>query len=133
PLIGPASPNTWTITDTDAGTVNAVAFRSIENLGGGSESDTFLFEPSGKITGHVSGGLATDELVASDTPNTWTITGPDAGTLNGTTFTDVETAQGGAREDVFVMVGAGLLTGALLGGPGPDRVRVPARRHAGCA
>src|SRR2546428_2718325 len=65
-LIGPASPNTWVITDTDAGTVNAVAFYSIENLAGGSESDSFLFEPSGKISGHVSGGPGADEFVASD-------------------------------------------------------------------
>src|SRR5207247_9624396 len=128
-LVGPASGNTWTISDTDTGTVNLVTFRSIENLVGGSESDTFVLGPSGKVTGHISGGGGDDGLVAADTPNTWTISGPDAGTLNGVTFFAVETAQGGASEDVFVVTLAGLLAGALLGGPGVDRLRGPDQRN----
>src|SRR3989442_2750513 len=128
-LVGPASSNTWTISDTDTGTVNLVTFRSIENLVGGSESDTFVLGPSGKVTGHISGGDGDDVLVAADTPNTWTISGPDAGTLNGVAFSSVETAQGGASEDVFVVTVAGLLAGALLGGPGVDRLRGADQRN----
>src|SRR2546426_597041 len=128
-LIGPASSNTWTITDTDTGTVNSVSFRGIESLVGGAESDTFVFGPSGKITGRISGGDSGDVLVASDSPNAWTITDPDAGTLNGVAFSGIETAQGGASEDVFVVTVAGLLAGGLLGGLGLDRLRGPDQRN----
>src|SRR5882724_2795025 len=129
-LIGPASGNTWTITDTDTGTVNTVTFRRIESLVGGSESDTFVLGPSGKITGRISGGDGDDVLVASDSPNAWTVSGPDAGTLNGLPFSVIETAQGGASEDIFVVTITGLLAGALLGGLGLDRLRGPDQRNA---
>src|SRR3989441_1035564 len=128
-LIAPASGNTWTITDTDTGTVNSVTFRGIESLVGGSESDTFVLGPSGKITGRISGGDGDDVVVASDSPNAWTITDPDAGTLNGVAFSGIETAQGGAGEDIFVVTVAGLLAGGLLGGPGLDRVRGAEQRN----
>src|SRR3989454_7220891 len=121
-LIGPASSNTWTITDTDTGTVNSVSFRGIESLVGGAESDTFVFGPSGKITGRISGGDGDDVLVASDSANAWTVTGPDAGTLNGVAFSGVETAQGGASEDVFVITYPGLRAGGLRGGHRPHRL-----------
>src|SRR5206468_683028 len=64
-----------------------------------------------------------------DTPNVWAITGPDAGTLNGAAFTEVENVQGGASEDVFVVVAVGLLSGVLVGGPGLDRLRGADRRN----
>src|SRR2546427_407858 len=125
----PASSHTWTISDTDTGTVNPVTFRSIENLVGGAEADTFVLGPSAKATRHISGVDRDRVVVAADSPNAWNITGPDAGTLNGLAFSEVETAQGGASEDVFVVTLAGLLAGALLGGPGVDRLRGPDQRN----
>src|SRR5437867_1264561 len=128
-LVGPASSNMWTISETDTGAVNFVAFRSIENLVGGAESDIFIFEPAAKISGQISGGAGDDTVVGPDTPNTWIITDPDAGTLNGVAFSEVENAQGGGGEDLFMVAAAGLLSGALLGGPGDDRLREPNRRN----
>jgi Ca2+-binding RTX toxin-like protein len=61
-LVGVAG-NTWSITGTDAGTLNAtLAFSSFENLTGGAGADTFKLGPGGQVTGVVDGQGGTDKL-----------------------------------------------------------------------
>lgn len=55
-LVGPNQPSTWTVIGTDAGAVGNVLFRGAELLTGGSGADTFRFDPTGTVTGGVSGG-----------------------------------------------------------------------------
>ncbi len=54
--------NTWTISGSNAGSVNGIAFTGIANLTGGSSTDTFKFTSAGSITGKVDGGGGTNTL-----------------------------------------------------------------------
>ena len=54
--------NTWTISGSNAGSVNGIAFTGIANLTGGSSTDTFKFTSAGSITGKVNGGGGTNTL-----------------------------------------------------------------------
>ncbi|MHC4499393.1 MAG: LEPR-XLL domain-containing protein, partial [Planctomycetota bacterium] len=56
-LFGPEADTTWNITEADAGKIEGVAFRSIENLLGATDNkDTFVFAPAGAISNTVDGG-----------------------------------------------------------------------------
>jgi hypothetical protein len=55
-LIGPNSANTWTITGSNAGTLGHLTFTAVQNLTGGSDTDTFQFQPGGGLTGSIDGG-----------------------------------------------------------------------------
>ncbi|NOZ19571.1 MAG: calcium-binding protein [Planctomycetes bacterium] len=66
-------------------------------------------------------GAAGDTLVGDNIVNTWSITGADAGTLNGTiSFSGFGSLTGGANNDGFTLSGGGTLTGAINGGGGAD-------------
>jgi hypothetical protein len=57
-LIGPNSTNIWSITGTNAGTLDSkVRFTNMQNLVGGTGLDTFKFSLNGKVTS-ISGGGA---------------------------------------------------------------------------
>ena len=76
------------------------------------------------------GGAGADAFFAANTANSWALTGPDAGTLNGFAFAGVESLTGGAAADVFTLsVGAGA-SGALAGGSGIDTVVGPDAANA---
>jgi hypothetical protein len=65
-LIGPNTLNKWSITGTNAGTLNAAgakfSFSSMANLTGGNVADTFFLFDGGSITGTVNGDGGTDSL-----------------------------------------------------------------------
>src|SRR5262249_10622902 len=62
-LQGPNSANTWQISGTNSGTLNAaVNFNSIQNLTGGTGNDTFQFQTGGSLTGKIDGGGGTNTL-----------------------------------------------------------------------
>jgi Ca2+-binding RTX toxin-like protein len=116
-LVGPDAPNAWTITGANAGELNGQSFGDIENLTGGADADTFTFLLGGSLSGVLSGGLGFDTLVGADTSNVWTVTGLDAGTLNGQSFQEIENLLGGAEQDLFVFAG-GRISGTIDGGGG---------------
>lgn len=73
------------------------------NLDGGNDRLQVggSLDKSGATTAY-AGGSGTDELVAGDITNTWTISEPDRGTLNiRTSFSDVEILSGGSSLDQF--------------------------------
>jgi filamentous hemagglutinin family protein len=63
-LVGPNANTTFTLTGTDAGGVSGfnspLSFSSIENLTGGTGSDTFQFSNGVSFGGTIDGGLGTD-------------------------------------------------------------------------
>jgi Ca2+-binding RTX toxin-like protein len=61
-----------------------------------------------------------DTLTGHNTLNTWTVTGTDAGDVNGrVSFSGMENLSGGSLADTFTFQ-AGRLTGSVLGGVGDD-------------
>ena len=66
-----------------------------------------------------------DTIMGPDAANTWSINGPDSGSLSGTpnlTFTGVENLIGGSATDLFVFGTAGSISGNLDGGGGDDEL-----------
>ncbi|HSC96389.1 MAG TPA: LEPR-XLL domain-containing protein, partial [Burkholderiales bacterium] len=118
----------WNVSGDNAGSAGGIAFDAIENISGGSSSDTFVFTPDAALTGIVSGGLGIDFLSGADQANSWSVTNPDAGTVNGVAFADIENLLGGRGGDTFLLMAAGALSGSLSGGEGVDRLRGPERR-----
>jgi hypothetical protein len=68
---------------------------------------------------HLFGGKGNSTLIGANVPNTWTISGPNSGSLNNVVFTGIPNLHGGRDNDVFTMLPAGSLTGNLDGG-GPN-------------
>ncbi|MEQ9359822.1 CHAT domain-containing protein [Coleofasciculus chthonoplastes] len=136
-LVSPNQATIWNINTIDAGSLsnfaNNLTFSSIENLIGGTFSDTFVFSNNGAISGTIDGGLGTNELdysqninpvtlnlaaieniekvtgnanstlVGTDTPNTWTITGSNSGTVNSNlSFNEFSNITGGNSDDTFI-------------------------------
>jgi hypothetical protein len=67
------------------------------------------------------GANAVNTLVGPDTPNTWIITGPGSGTMNGVPFANVANLQGGTDTDTFLFEG-GSLSGWIDGGSGVNTI-----------
>ncbi|MEQ9358654.1 CHAT domain-containing protein, partial [Coleofasciculus chthonoplastes] len=61
-IIASNTPNTWNLTNSNAGTINGSNFTAINNLTGGSNNDTFSFNDGVTFTGNVDGGAGTDTL-----------------------------------------------------------------------
>ncbi|MEQ8467688.1 two-partner secretion domain-containing protein, partial [Coleofasciculus sp. E1-EBD-02] len=61
-IIGSNTPNTWNLTNSNAGSINGSNFTAINNLTGGSNNDTFQFNDGVTFTGTVDGGAGIDTL-----------------------------------------------------------------------
>ncbi|MGA8048966.1 MAG: LEPR-XLL domain-containing protein, partial [Burkholderiales bacterium] len=119
-LAAPDQDNSWTVSGTDSGTLNGQTFTEIQHLAGGSGQDTFTMAAGAQVTGTVSGGGGNDTLAGADQNNAWTISGANAGTLNGTVFADIENLAGGSGDDTFTVTAGGQLSGTVSGGDGND-------------
>jgi acrosin len=120
----------FTISATDEGSVNGVTvFQEIESLTGGSDDDEFQLQSGGTLSGTIAGGSGVDTLIADSTvATTFDITGPDSGTLNGTTaipFMEMENLSGGDQADEFVLNG-GTVSGMVDGGGESDTLAADA-------
>lgn len=89
-LTGTSGDDTWTITGADQGTLNGAAFQNFETIDGALGNDVFTANAAGTISTLINGGGGTDTLVGSGFANTWNITADNAGTANGSAFTQVE-------------------------------------------
>ncbi|MDB5862130.1 MAG: repeat-containing protein, partial [Ramlibacter sp.] len=117
-LVGPEAGMQWEVTGADSGSGAGISsFASIENLLGRGGEDRFNVRSGGSISGLVDGGGGLDMLVGPDVDSTWSLSGADAGTLNGSTdFTGIENLTGGFAADTFQVGAAGSLSGVLDGG-----------------
>jgi len=63
-IIAPNTVNSWQFTGVDAFSLNGSAFSAsgIENITGGSLNDTFTFQPTGRVTGTLTGGVGVDVI-----------------------------------------------------------------------
>jgi Ca2+-binding RTX toxin-like protein len=99
----------------------ALTFSSVDamtvNLSNGTDQFTLGSNPAFPVS--IQGGSGSDTLVGPDTANTWTITGPNAGTVGNVTFKGIGNVQGGKLQDIFKILPAGALSGALDGGLAP--------------
>lgn len=122
-LIGRSSTTAWAVTGDRYGTVSGVgvAFMNLENLTGGSGVDTFTLGSAGTLgNGSINGGGGTDTLIARNAPNSWAITGLNAGSQDGLLFTNVENLTGGSGVDTFSFTDGQKVSGTIDGGVGGD-------------
>ena len=119
-LFGPNTANTWNITGHNAGDLNGtVQFSGIQNLTGGSDTDVFQLKKGGSLDGVIDGGDGNNTLIGPDTSNTWHITGPNDGDLNGAPqFFNIENLTGGTGADTFQVKSGGSVSGMIDGGGG---------------
>lgn len=80
---------------------------------------TSLFKPT-VFTFDGAGG--TNSLTAPSGPNNWLITGVNSGLWNGNSFSSVQNLGGGTFNDNFRFVPGGVISGAIDGGGGIDRL-----------
>ncbi len=117
--------NTWTISSTNGGTVTGVGgtFANIQNLTGGSGSDTFIFGVAGILNGNINGGLGNNTLIGANTNNLWTINANNGGTFSSMTgsFANIQNLTGGNTTDNFNFNPGATISGIVDGGDSIDR------------
>jgi hypothetical protein len=67
---------------------------------------------------HLIGGSGGNTLVGPDAPSVWAVTGPNAFTVGGITFSAFQSIVGGSGDDRFVIQTGGSLSGSIDGGGG---------------
>jgi hypothetical protein len=125
-IVGDNAGHAYAVTGTDAGNITGHlpgGFTGVENLTGGTGSDTFQFANGGSLSGSINAGAGTDTLIGDDGGRTFTIIlGGGGGTLSpilGGGFNAIENLTGGTGNDSFVFAG-GTLAGAIDGGAGSN-------------
>ncbi|MCW8998895.1 MAG: hypothetical protein OQK04_09295, partial [Kangiellaceae bacterium] len=100
-LVGINQINDWQITGVNSGTVGeqgvgtSIAFNGIENLTGNDSTDNFVIADSARITGLIDGANGSNSLTSnSNSANNWILTTLYGGTLNGDTFSNIQTLNG---------------------------------------
>ena len=88
-------------------------------LNGGSGADTFILAATQGTATTVTGFGTADTLQGANIANTWTITGANAGNVNGIAFTGIARLTGGTSTDAFKFT-TGSVSGTVDGGGGTD-------------
>lgn len=126
-LTGINTPNTWSITGINDGTVGVISFVDFDKLVGNNGTDDFLLSVGGSITGSITGGAGTDSIQGFATGETWNITGVDVGNSSGVAaFNGIETLFGGNGVDTFSFANGSSFSGVVNGGAGADVVDLSA-------
>lgn len=125
-LIAPNTVNAWRVTGSQIGTLNStVSFNAVENLTGGTSSDTFTVVGLGYVTGVIDGGTGANTLVGPNRAVTWTIDAVNGGTFNSglsnQSFSRITTINGGTVADQFTFRSGGSISATVNGGSGNDR------------
>src|SRR5205823_10260584 len=100
-ITGNIGGETYFIPGGDAGNVAAIltaGFTSVENLVGGTGTDSFVFAPGGLLTGTINGGSGTDTITGNNGRSAERRAGNDAGnmaTILTAGITSVENLVGG--------------------------------------
>jgi fibronectin-binding autotransporter adhesin len=114
----------WTITSANSGNITGItemsgafSFTNIQNLTGGDHSNTFVLN-GGTLSGSIVGGNGTNTLVADNIPNTWTLTGNNAGGINGISggFTQIQNlTSGNSGSNTFIFNDNSSISGTITG------------------
>lgn len=121
-LVGENSTNTWSITGSNAGTVNGTNFSGFNNVTGNASVDTFVLA-GGNITGVIDGGTGNDTIQAENITNSWTVSSNDAGNLTKVNaFQNIDNLLGGSAVDTFNIDAN--LSGVVDGGSGDDVINL---------
>ena len=89
-------------------------------LNGGSGADTFILAATQGTATRVTGFGTADTLQGANIANIWTITGANAGNVNGIAFTGIANLTGGSGVDEFVFSNGKGVTGVINGGAGSN-------------
>lgn len=124
-IIGADQANTWALGGPNAGTVTnatgTTGFSSVENVTGGTAADTFNIGSGAFFSGgNINAGGGTDTVVGPNVNTTWAITGANAVTVAGLSFTNAENLNGGTANDRFVFSNGASVAGSIDGGAGTD-------------
>jgi Ca2+-binding RTX toxin-like protein len=76
-------------------------------INGGAGNDTFDFSGAPAITATLAGGGGTDTLMGRNVANAWNISGPNAGSVGGLTFSAITNLTGGTAADTLTGVAGG--------------------------
>jgi Ca2+-binding RTX toxin-like protein len=122
-LVGDNLANLFTVTGPNSGSATGVgSFTSVENVSG-NEQDDVLELLGGTLSGTFRGEGGTDEFRADNVANEFGILGPQFGYATGLAqFVGVETLQGNADTDTFVVFGEPFV-GQIDGMGGMDRLQ----------
>src|SRR5262249_46494422 len=122
-IVGDNTPRTFTISGTNAGTVSTLlpgGFSNVQNLTGGTASDTFAFFGAGALNGGNDGGAGGNLIIGNDSDDNFLINGSDSGTISGLLgtkgFVNIGSLKGGLANDTFTFFAGGNLTGTIDGG-----------------
>ncbi|MEQ8958374.1 MAG: filamentous hemagglutinin N-terminal domain-containing protein, partial [Coleofasciculus sp. C2-GNP5-27] len=74
-LIATDTANTWTITDTNQGTVNDIEFTNFSNLTGGNSDDTVVFNTDASVSGNLDGKTGNLTLTGDELNIAGTVSG----------------------------------------------------------
>lgn len=122
-LTGSNTANTWTLTSSNAGSLNTTTalynFSGFSNLLGGTSSDSFI--NNGNFTGILDGGAGTNTIDMGTNPATtnWTISGVNQGTGGGlTSFSNIQNinASTASSNNIFTIQTGGSITSLNGGG-----------------
>lgn len=125
-LTGPATSNVFSLTGSGSGTlvsnsVGSIGYSNIENLTGGTSTDTFTIS-GGSISGSIDGAGGTDGITGNNGINAWSITAGTSGTVTGvgTSFSNIENLTGGTGNDTFTFDNGAVWGSSIDGGNGTD-------------
>ena len=126
-LFGPDGTAAWTISGANAGSVGGnTLFDGIENISGRNGADQFTLLAAGSISGQIEGGNGVDTVIGPNTASSWTVSGSDAGMLNGgNQFAGIENITGGSGDDVITLQTTDAFSGPIDGGGGNDTLIGP--------
>ena len=112
-----------TTTLTGLGMTDGIVFATVETIAVylGSGNDTFTVQAIPTSVTNLDSGAGNDTLIGPNLPNTWSITGQNAGMLNTTfTFTRTGNLTGGTANDTFIFADQMGVVGIIDGGLGSD-------------
>ncbi len=120
--------NSGTIMDGQTAVVGG-SFTSVETLVGGAGDDTFMFTNAGSLQGPIDGVGGIDRVIGDNDGNDFELTVKDGGRLVGKAntenpsdlnFSNIETLQGGAGADTFLI--DAILVGDVIAQGGNDTI-----------
>ncbi|MGO9917135.1 MAG: beta strand repeat-containing protein [Isosphaeraceae bacterium] len=119
-LVGANTTNTWSITATNEGTVNSIAFSGFANLTGGTAMDIFVFSSGATVKGVINGGGGSDWLDYAAYTTAVTVnlsTGVATGVGGG--IANIQNVRGGQGTDKLTGSSQGNI---LIGGAGANTI-----------